>query len=526
MSEADPDHGGWKPRHNPWLIAITVTLVAFMEVLDTTIVNVALPHIAGEMSSSQDESTWTLTSYLIANGIVLPISGFLGRMFGRKRYFLVCIAGFTVSSFLCGTAGSLGELIVFRLLQGVFGGGLQPNQQSIILDTFPPEQRGRAFAVTAIATVVAPVLGPTLGGWITDNYSWRWIFFINVPIGILTFFAVMHLVEDPPWAHRIGRRQIDFIGLGLIALGFGCLQIVLDRGEDEDWLGSPFIRVFAVLAAIGLVGAVYWLLYARRPIVNLRVLRDRNFAVGSLMIFVMALILYSSAVMIPQLTQRQLGYTALLAGLVLSPGALALGFLIPLVGRFVMPYVQTRLIVAFGMFALSMAFLYAHMLTPDASFAMLAKIRLAQTVGLAFLFVPISTAAYLTLPQEQNADAAALYTMFRNIAGSIGISVSTALVTSFGQTRQGYLVDYLSPLDQGYNATIAQVSQALVAQGVAPGNIAATAQGWVEQTLLNQAAVLSYIDVFFYCALLAFAAIPFAFLFSPAKAAGGGSGAH
>jgi len=515
----------WRPRANPWLIAIVVTLVAFMEILDTTIVNVALPHIAGAMSSSQDESTWTLTSYLIANGIVLPISGFLSRTFGRKLYFLVCIAAFTACSLLCGMAESLWQLILFRLLQGFFGGGLQPNQQSIILDTFPPAQRGRAFSVTAIATVVAPVLGPTLGGWITDHYSWRWIFLINVPIGLFTFFAVLHLVEDPPWARRAGRANMDYIGLGFIALGFGCLQFVLDRGEDEDWFASPSIRLFALLAAIGLVGAVYWLLYAKTPIVNLRVLADRNFAVGALMVFIMGLILYSSAVLIPQLTQRQLGYTATWAGLVLSPGAVIVGMLIPIVGR-IMPYVQTRLVIVVGLLALGFAMLYAHGLSPEIDFFTLAKMRMAQTIGLAFLFVPISTLAYLTLPRDQNADAAALYTMFRNLSGSIGISLATALVTSRSQVRQGYLAESLSPLDPNFNATLSEVSRALTAQGLAPSQIPGAALGWMHETLLNQSAVLAYIDVFGYCAMVAFAAVPFAFLFSPAKALGGGPGAH
>lgn len=248
--------GDWRPAANPWLVAVVVTLAAFMEVLDTTIVNVALPHIAGTMSASYDEATWTLTSYLVANGIVLPISGFLGRLLGRKRYFVLCIAAFTACSFLCGIATNLGELIVFRVLQGLFGGGLQPNQQSIILDTFPPEQRNRAFSVSAIAIVVAPVLGPTLGGWITDHFSWRWVFLLNVPIGVLTVLAVMQLVEDPPWRRGAVRGlSVDYVGIGLIAIGLGCLQVMLDRGEDEDWFGSTFIRTFAVLSALGLVGA-------------------------------------------------------------------------------------------------------------------------------------------------------------------------------------------------------------------------------------------------------------------------------
>ena len=311
----------WKPAANPWLIAIVVTLAAFMEVLDTTIVNVALPHIAGTMSASYDEATWTLTSYLVANGIVLPISGFLGRLLGRKRYFLVCIVAFTICSFLCGIATDLWQLIVFRILQGFFGGGLQPNQQSIILDTFPPEQRGRAFSISAVAIVVAPVLGPTLGGWITDNFSWRWVFLLNVPVGVLTTLAVMQLVEDPPGKKKGDSKvSVDYIGITLIAIGLGCLQVMLDRGEDDDWFSSKFIRTFAVLAVAGIVGAVFWLLYTKKPVVDLRCLKDRNFALGCMTIGAFATILYGSAVLVPQLAQQQLGYTAMLAGLVLSPG--------------------------------------------------------------------------------------------------------------------------------------------------------------------------------------------------------------
>ncbi len=274
----------WKPRYNPWFIAVAVTIAAFMEVLDTTIVNVALPHIAGSLSSSSDEATWALTSYLIANGIVLTISGWLGDLLGRKRYFLICIAMFTVCSFLCGIAGSLGQLIVFRLAQGFFGGGMQPNQQSIILDTFPPAKRGAAFGVAAIAIIVAPVLGPTLGGYITDTVTWRWIFFLNVPVGVVAVFLVSVLVEDPPWERNKKKRGMDWIGLALIVVGIGCFQVMLDRGEDADWFGSPFIRLMALLGFLGIFGAIGWLLIARQPIVNLAVFKDRNFAAGCLMI--------------------------------------------------------------------------------------------------------------------------------------------------------------------------------------------------------------------------------------------------
>ncbi|NLI27001.1 MAG: DHA2 family efflux MFS transporter permease subunit, partial [Acetobacter sp.] len=333
MSGAPAKDGvDWTPGHNPWLIAFAVTLVAFMEILDTTIVNVSLPHIAGSLSSTYDDATWTLTSYLVANGIVLTISGWLGRVLGRKRYFLICIIMFTVSSFLCGTATSLGELIFFRLMQGFFGGGLQPNQQSIILDTFPPEKRAAAFGMTAIAAVVGPVLGPTLGGWITDNFSWRWIFFINVPFGILTTFAVMWLVNDPPWAKKQS-LPVDVIGISLITIGFGCLEVAVDRGEDADWFGSTFICIMAACAVIGIVSAVIWLLKAKKPAVDLRVFKDRNFAVGTLLIGIMGALLYSSAIIVPQFAQQQMGYTAMLAGLVLSPGGIAVIILIPIVGR-------------------------------------------------------------------------------------------------------------------------------------------------------------------------------------------------
>ena len=274
----------WKPAYNPWLIAVAVTLAAFMEVLDTTIVNVALPHIAGSLSSSSDEATWALTSYLVANGIVLTISGWLSDLLGRKRYFIICIAMFTVCSFLCGTANSLGQLIVYRLAQGFFGGGLQPNQQSIILDTFPPARRGAAFGVAAIATVVAPVLGPTLGGYITDQASWRWIFFLNIPVGMLAVFLVSILVEDPPWERNKRSRGVDYIGLSLITLGLGALQIMMDRGEDEGWFQSGFIWLMALIAFLGILGAIGWLLVAKKPIVDLNVFKDRNFAAGCVLI--------------------------------------------------------------------------------------------------------------------------------------------------------------------------------------------------------------------------------------------------
>ena len=528
MSTPEAGNGGrssWKPASNPWLIAVVVTLAAFMEVLDTTIVNVALPHIAGTMSASYDEATWTLTSYLVANGIVLPISGFFGRLLGRKRYFLVCIVAFTICSFLCGIATNLLQLIIFRCLQGFFGGGLQPNQQSIILDTFPPEQRGRAFSISAVAIVVAPVLGPTLGGWITDSFSWRWVFLLNVPVGIVTSLAVFQLVEDPP-RRNTGKEKvsIDYIGITLIAIGLGCLQVMLDRGEDDDWFQSSFICTFAVLAAAGIVGAIYWLLYTKKPVVDLACMKDRNFTLGCVTMAAFATILYGSAVLVPQLAQEQLGYTATLAGLVLSPGAILIVMEIPVISR-VMPYIQTRFLVTTGFVLLACAMAYSHTLVPDVDYDTLVKMRSAQSIAIGFLFVPITTLAYLTVPQELNDDASALFTMFRNVAGSIGISLATALIRQRTQARMAHLSVHMSTLSQNYNDTLQRTAHTIAGMTGQPlAQALQTAGGKLYTTFVSQATILAYIDVFAYLAMFSACFIPLTFFFSPVKAAGGAGG--
>jgi DHA2 family multidrug resistance protein len=515
----------WKPKYNPWLIAVVVTLAAFMEILDTTIVNVALPHIAGSLSSSSDEATWALTSYLVANGIVLTISGWLGDLLGRKRYFIICIAMFTVCSFLCGTAGSLAQIIIYRLAQGFFGGGLQPNQQSIILDTFPPAKRGAAFGVTAIATIVAPVLGPTLGGYITDQASWRWIFFLNIPVGVLAVFLVSILVEDPPWEKNKKSRGIDYIGLSLITLGLGSLQIMMDRGEDEGWFQSGFIWVMALIAFLGILGAIGWLLTASKPIVDLAVFKDQNFAGGCIMIAAMGAILYASAVIIPQFAQQTLRYTATWAGLVLSPGGIAVIVLIPIVGR-LMTVLQTRYIIATGFMIMGGALLYSSGLTPNIDFRTLVLMRTLQTCGLAFLFVPISTVAYATLPRRLNGDGAALFSMFRNVFGSIGISLSTAEVTQRSQVHQTYLSQWASPFHQPYETLIASYAQSLRAMGHAGAAVNQVATGQVYQAFREQATILAYSDVFYYSAIVAFIVVPFCFLLSPKTGGRPAGGAH
>jgi DHA2 family multidrug resistance protein len=521
------EDAAWHPKSSPWLVALVVTLAAFMEILDTTIVNVSLPNIAGSVSASYDDATWTLTSYLVANSIVLPVSSFIGRVIGRKRYFLICIAGFVVFSFLCGTAGSLTQMVVYRLFQGFFGGGLQPNQQAIILDHFEPKKRGAAFGVVAVAVIFAPAIGPTLGGFLTDSYSWRWIFWINIPIGLFALVAVAALVEDPPWVHRQKAHFIDtdWIGLGLIALGIGCLQIFLDRGEDEDWFGSSFILLMATLAVIGIVGAIVWLTTTDKPIVNLRVFKDRNFSIGTVMIVGVGGVLYSGAILVPQMAQQALHYTALLAGLVLSPGALAIVLLIPVVTKLLMPNFQMRLIIAFGFILIGASYFYSSSIVePSVDFWTLVFARVFQVVGLAFLFVPVSTISYITLPRALNNDGSALFVMLRNIAGSIGISLATAGVTEREQVHSAYLQQYMTPLWQPFAVLEQQLRGAMRGLGLASQQIAQLVPGEIHQMMETQAAMLAYKDLFFYCGVAAFCVVPLAFLLSPTKGGGGGGG--
>src|ERR1700685_890699 len=344
----------WTPQFNPWLIAVVVALAAFMEVLDTSIANVALPHLAGDLGASNDESTWVLTSYLVSNAIILPISGWLAGLFGRKRFFLVCIFLFTVSSLLCGIAPSLALLIIFRVLQGAGGGGFQPRAQAILADVFPPEKRGVAFALYGITAIMAPTIGPTLGGWITDSYSWRWIFFINLPVGVLATFLVMRLVEDPPFLRRTKRAgvRLDYIGISLLALGVGALQIMLDKGQEDDWFGSPFIPRLVIVSVVCLVGLVIWEWRHKAPIIDVHLFKNFNFATANVMMFIFGVLLFGALVTMPQFLQTVLGYTAENAGLVLSGGGAVVLALMPIVGMLAGKY-PAKYIIAAGWLALA-----------------------------------------------------------------------------------------------------------------------------------------------------------------------------
>jgi DHA2 family multidrug resistance protein len=495
---AAPPAATWVPRFNPWLIAVVVALAAFMEVLDTSIANVALPYMAGSLGASNDQSTWVLTSYLVSNAIVLPISGWLANAIGRKRFFMSCLVVFTVSSLLCGIAPSLGAIIFFRILQGIGGGGLQPMAQAILADTFPPEKRGLAFALYGVTAIIAPTIGPTLGGWITDNYTWRWIFFINLPVGILALYLVYRLVEDPPWAKRTSRAGVkfDYIGISLLTLGIGALQVMLDKGQEDDWFGSQFILTLGILAAAGLISFVLWEWFYKAPIVEVRLFRNLNFLAANGMMFILGIMLFSSLVMMPLFLQSLLGYTAESAGLVLSGGGLLLLVLMPIVGV-LSSKVQARYLVAFGWLTLSIGmYISTRRLDLDVSFQSASLLRLAQVFGLAFLFVPINLASYVGMPAEKSGSVAGLVNFMRNIGSSVGTSMVTTLIARRSQVHQVYLAANVLSGRPALVRQLAGLTARFSASGVNAERAATKAYGIVFQSVIAQATTLAYVDTF------------------------------
>ncbi len=496
-----------RPAVNPWIIALTVTLATFMEVLDTSIANVSLPHIAGGLSAGVDESTWVLTSYLVSNAIVLPMSGWFSSVIGRKRFYMLCVAIFTVSSFLCGLAPNLGMLIFFRILQGAGGGGLQPSEQSILADTFPPAKRGMAFAVYGMAVVVAPALGPTLGGWITDSYSWRWIFYINVPVGIISLILTSRLISDPP--HLSGEKRkgwsIDYIGLGLLALGLGTLQVVLDKGQRDDWFDSRFITVLTIIAVASLLGVVFWEWRQEHPIIDLKLFRDRSFATANALMFMLGFVLWGSTLLIPLFTQTMLGYPAEQAGLALMPGGLAIIAFLPLVG-FLLARRDPRYLMIFGLLILAGSLVYMTRFDLQINFQTVAFARLVQGAGLAFLFVPINTVAYSYLPPEKNNAASGLINLARNVGASMGISFVTTMLDRRQQFHQDRLSAHLNPANPRLQAMLHGATSALSTRSGSSATRQAYAllQGGVAQ----QAMMLAYIDNFRLLTIAALFLIP------------------
>ncbi|MDW6024766.1 DHA2 family efflux MFS transporter permease subunit [Mesorhizobium sp. BAC0120] len=498
-------------------LAPIVALAAFMEVLDLSIANVALQHIAGELGASPDEATWILTSYLATNAIVLPISGWLATVLGRKRYYIGCIAGFGASSLLCGIAPTLAMLVASRALQGLIGGGLQPVSQAILADSFPPAQRGMAFAFYGMAVVVAPAVGPTIGGWITDNIDWRWVFLINVPISIALSLLVGRLIEDPPHlvAERLRMRnggvRVDYIGFALLALGFGCLQVVLDRGQQDDWFASHLISFMALFSVAGLVSFVVWELRIGHPIVDLRLLGNRNFAVANTLMFMLGFVLLGSTALLPQFTQELLGYTAMEAGLVISPGGFALILIMPLVGR-LSGMVDARLMIGFGLVVAAWALYRMSSFDLDVDYWSIADARLIQSIGLGFLFIPISTLAYVDLPPEKSNSASALINVSRNIGGSVGISFLTTMLQRSQQAHQTTLVAHVTPGNPAYRQMIAGLQQHFMAAGSSGPHALQLAQAEIANMIARQALVLSFLDNFLLLAVVFAALVPFVFL--------------
>jgi len=474
-----------------------------MEVLDTSIANVALPYMAGSLGASNDQSTWVLTSYLVSNAIVLPISGWLSNAFGRKRFFMLCLVVFTISSLLCGIAPSLTAIIIFRVLQGLGGGGLQPMAQAILADVFPPEKRGLAFAVYGVTAVIAPTIGPTLGGWITDNYTWRWIFFINLPVGILALFLVYRLVDDPPWAKKKSGAalRIDYIGVSLLTLGVAALQIMLDKGQEDDWLGSRFITTLAILAAVGLITFVIWEWFYKSPIVEVKLFKNLNFLAANGMMFVLGILYFASLVMMPLFLQSLMGYTAESAGLLLSGGGLILLFLMPVVGVLSSKY-QARYLIAFGWLVLSIGmYISSRQLDLEVSFRSAAILRIAQVFGLPFLFVPINLASYVGMSAEKSGSVAGLVNFMRNIGSSIGTSLVTTLLERRAQVHQVYLVANVTRDRPELLIQIASLTERLRAAGVNAERAGMQANAIVFRNVTNQATTLAYLDTFLYLAV-------------------------
>lgn len=492
------DQDVWHPRFNPWLIAVVVALAAFMEVLDTSIANVALPYMAGNLGASNDQSTWVLTSYLVSNAIILPISGWLAGALGRKRFFMSCLAVFTLSSFLCGVAPSLGMLLFFRVLQGAGGGGLQPMAQAILADTFPPHQRGLAFALYGITAIMAPTIGPTLGGWITFNYSWRWIFLINIPVGIATLFLVRRFVEDPPYLAKLRRAgvKLDYIGIALLTLGIGALQILLDKGQEDDWFGSQFITTLAVIASVCLVALVIWEWFQKNPIIEVRMFKNFNFAGASLMLFMLGILLFSSLVLMPQFLQTLLGYTSQLAGLALSAGGLVLLFEMPIMGQLTTK-IQARYLIACGWFLLSCAMFYStKRIDLQISFSAATWLRITQVIGLGFLFVPITLVAYVGVPSEKNNSVAGIANFMRNMGSSVGTSLVTTLIARRSQYHQQILVDYVRTGSANLQNAVGGLTQHITASGISPHDAELRAYARIYQQVQAQAATLAYVDTF------------------------------
>lgn len=500
-----------KTALNPWIIAVVISLATFMEVLDTSIANVSLTHIAGGLAAGIDESTWVLTTYLVANAVMMPISGWFATVLGQKRFYLVCVALFTASSLLCGLAPSLEWLLFFRLLQGIGGAGLAPVVQAMLADLFPPEKRGMAFSIYGLAVVFAPAIGPTLGGWITDNFSWHWIFLINVPIGIFAFFISAAVIHDSAAAKAERAKflkngfRVDWIGFVLCVMGLGALEFFMDRGNREDWFDSALITAMAVIAVVSLVSLVLWEFRQKAPIVDISLLQVPSFFAAFLMMFAMGFVLFGTTALLPQFLEQLLGYTAQQAGLALTAGGAVLILIMPIVGGVLVNRVSPRILVTVGLVMLAAALFHMTQLNLNISFEQVTWARVLQVIGIPMVFVTITRSAYDGLPPGKNNAASALINLARNLGGSVGIAVSTTIVAQRSQFHQSRLVEHVSEYNPVAQAAIEQMSAAFPG-GQQPGLAA------IYSEVVRQATMLSYLDVYWIMGFGTLAVIPLAFL--------------
>ncbi len=507
---------------NPWIIALTVTLATFMEVLDTSIANVALPHISGSLGAGQDESTWVLTSYLVANAIILPMSSWLSLVVGRKRFYMSCVFLFTLSSMMCGFAPSLPLLIFFRVLQGASGGGLGPSEQAILADTFAPEKRGMAFAIYGMAVVVAPVLGPVLGGYITDNYSWRWIFFINVPVGIVSLLLTSRLIQDPPAliAERLkrlkGGLRIDYIGMSLLALGLGSLQFVLDKGERDDWFGSNLIVSLAVVAVVSLVFVIIWEARHKHPVFDVSLFRNRSYATSQAMMFMVGFVLYASTTLLPLMVQTLFGYSATNAGWVLTPGGLVIIVMMPITGVLV-GKIQARWLLGIGFVGQALALLHMSHFELGTDYKTFVIARIMQSASLAFLFIPINVAAYVGVPPEKNNDVSSAVNLMRNLGGSFGIAIASTIESRRLQYHRSVLSEHLYGGNPALDRALAGAKATLMASGQSAADATRHAWAMIDGSVQQQAAMLSFNDAFWILGMMFLLVAPAVFLMKSNK---------
>ncbi len=513
---------------NPWLVTMAVTLATFMEVLDTSVANVALPHIAGSLSATVQDSTWVLTSYLVSNAIVLPLNGWITGIIGRKNFNLLCVTAFTISSLLCGLAPNLGMLIVFRIIQGLGGGGLQPSAQGVMNDAFPPEKRSMGMAVYGITVVVAPILGPVMGGWLTDHFSWRWIFFINVPIGIIAFTLTSMLVTDPPYMKRRKWSEVRFdgVGMGLLVLGIGALQIMLDSGEREDWFSSTLIRTYAITAVVSLFGLVVWSLSHKDPIIDFRIMANRGFATATWAMFMLGFSLFASTVLLPLFLQTMMGYTATDSGLALSPGGFVTLALMPIVGALMgrlRPSPAPLVMIGMGIVVISLVMMAQF--GPETDYHQAVTTRLVLCMALPLLFLPINAAAFGSIPREQTNSASGLVNLARNLGGSIGIAFVTTFLDRSTQSHQAGLAGDVSAFHGAVATNLAGTAQSLVGHGISPADAPAIANVILGNQLNRQAHFLSYVECFYAVAILLAISIPFMLMLQKPKFAAG-PGAH